>query len=223
MGTDAPMATATETPAGGLLTLSQWLSPGFPVSGFAYSGGLETAVADGTVAGAEAVEGWARTVLLAGGLRNDAILLGLTLRGAERDATLAGIAEALAGSAERWRETRDQGTAFADTLASLGGQTIRAAYPVALGVAARRLGLLPSVVVTLFLQAQIANIASAAIRLVPIGQAAAQGVIAALAAEVEAVAEAAVSAGLDDLGGAALGADLAAMRHETQEVRLFRS
>ena len=97
------------------------------------------------------------------------------------------------------------------------------AYPVALGVAARPLGLAPELVVKLFLQAQVANITSAAIRLVPIGQAAAQGVIADLAGDVAWVAERAVTARLDDLGGAALGADLAAMRHETQEVRLFRS
>ena len=216
MATDAPMATATD----GLLTLSQWLSPGFPVSGFAYSGGLETAVADGAVTGPEAVEDWARTLLLAGSLRNDAILLCLALRGGDG---LADTAHALAGSAERWRETRDQGMAFAETLATMGIDAPKAAYPVALGVAARPLGLAPALVAKLFLQAQVANITSAAIRLVPIGQAAAQRVIAALAREVEQVAEMAATAGLDDLGGAALGADLAAMRHETQEVRLFRS
>ena len=116
MATDAPMATPTD----GLLTLSQWLSPGFPVSGFAYSGGLETAVADGAVTGPETRADWARTLLVAGSLRNDAILLGLALRAAEADQALADTAQALAGSAERWRETRDQGVAFAETLATMG-------------------------------------------------------------------------------------------------------
>jgi urease accessory protein len=43
-----------------------------------------------------------------------------------------------------------------------------------------------------------------------------EGVIAATAAR-------ALSASLDDIGGAALRADLASMRHETQYTRLFRS
>lgn len=219
MATDAPMA----TPINALLSLNQWLSPSFPVSGFAYSGGLETAVADGTVTCPESVRDWAETLLVAGSLRNDAILLSLALRGARPDAELAQIAQALAGSAERWRETRDQGRALAETLASLGQEAVAAAYPVALGSAARPLGLAPAQVIELFLQAQISNITSAAIRLVPIGQAAAQGIIAGLADQVAQVSAMAAQSDLCALGAAALGAELAAIRHETQEVRLFRS
>lgn len=220
MDTDVRMATPTDA----LLTLSQWLSPSFPVSGFAYSGGLETAVAEGVVTCPDEVEDWARTVLVSGSARNDAILLSLTLQAAQSDAVLAETAQALAGSAERWRETRDQGRAFAETLASMDRSDVPAvAYPVALGCAARDLGLAPALVITLFLQAQMGNIVSAAIRLVPIGQAAGQRVIAALAEDVRTVAEMAAHADLGALGGAALGADLAALRHETQEVRLFRS
>ena len=38
-----------------------------------------------------------------------------------------------------------------------------------------------------------------------------------------AVAEDALAAGLDDIGGAAIMADIASMKHEIQNVRLFRS
>lgn len=220
MATDAPMA----MPINALLTLTQWLSPSFPISGYAYSGGLETAVADGAVTEPAAVRDWAQTLLRAGAMRNDAILLALTLRAAHADAELAQIAQALAGSAERWRETRDQGRALADTLVQTGQADIPpVAYPVALGIAARPLGIAPGQVTGLFLQAQVSAVVSAAIRLVPIGQAAGQGIIAALADDVTEVAALAAQADLDALGGAAFGADLAAMRHETQEVRLFRS
>ena len=105
----------------------------------------------------------------------------------------------------------------------MGIRAPKAAYPVALGAAARPLGLEPALVARLFLQAQLSNVVSAAIRLVPIGQAAGQQIIAALAGEVVRVADAAAIATPGDLGGAAFGADLAAMRHETLEVRLFRS
>lgn len=218
------MAGPTRMPTDGLLTLSQWVSPAFPVSGFAYSGGLETAVSTGAVADAKAVEDWGRVALRAGAMRNDAILLSMALRGVQPDAELADLAQALAGSAKRWRETRDQGLAFAETLRSMGVAGVEpVAYPVAFGMAARGLELETTFVLKLFLQAQVSNLVSAAIRLVPLGQAAGQGVIAALAEDVAAVAAEAANAGAEDLGGAAFGADLAAMAHETLEVRLFRS
>lgn len=40
----------------GLLRLMAWLSPAFPVGGFAYSGGLEAAVQSGHVSSAETLE-----------------------------------------------------------------------------------------------------------------------------------------------------------------------
>jgi len=218
------MAARIPMPTDGLLTLSQWLSPSFPISGYVYSGGLETAVASGAVRDPQAVTEWARVLLRAGTLRNDAILVCLSLRAAHADAALAETAQALAGSAERWQETRDQGAAFVATLRQMGQNAPDpCAYPVALGLAARRLDLAPSLVAQLFLQAQLSAIVSAAIRLVPIGQAAGQGIIAALATDVMEIAALAARAELEDLGGAAFGADLAGLCHETEEVRLFRS
>ena len=60
-------------------------------------------------------------------------------------------------------------------------------------------------------------------RLVPLGQSAGLRVIAALAPPVLGVAESARGAGLDELGGACFRSDIAAMRHETQYTRLFRT
>ena len=57
-------------------------------------------------------------------------------------APLAELAEALAPSAERHLETMAQGAAFARTTAAAYGIAVPAmAYPVAVGQAARRLGL----------------------------------------------------------------------------------
>jgi len=41
-----------------LLRLMAWLSPAFPIGGFAYSGGLERAVHDGLVRDAAGLGGW---------------------------------------------------------------------------------------------------------------------------------------------------------------------
>ncbi len=74
-----------------------------------------------------------------------------------------------------------------------------------------------------FLQAFSANLISAAVRLVPLGQSVGLRVLADLEPTILAVAEETRSATMDDLGGCAFRSDLAAMRHETQYTRLFRS
>ena len=74
-----------------------------------------------------------------------------------------------------------------------------------------------------YLQAFTANLISAAVRLVPLGQSAGLAVLAALEPVILHVAAETRSTTLDDLGGAGFRADLAAMRHETQYTRLFRS
>ena len=74
-----------------------------------------------------------------------------------------------------------------------------------------------------YLQTLAANLISAAVRLVPLGQSVGLAVLAALEPVIAAVALDTGSAGLHDLGGCALRSDLAAMRHETQYTRLFRS
>jgi urease accessory protein len=61
------------------------------------------------------------------------------------------------------------------------------------------------------------------VRLVPLGQTAGLRVLAALEPIILATADATTTAALDDVGGCAFRSDLAAMRHETQYTRLFRS
>ena len=48
-----------------LLTLMQWLSPSFPISSFAYSHGLETAVADSWVR-PDSLRDWLQGILIEG-------------------------------------------------------------------------------------------------------------------------------------------------------------
>jgi urease accessory protein len=74
-----------------------------------------------------------------------------------------------------------------------------------------------------FLHAIAANLISAGVRLVPLGQSDGQRVLAALEPVVEATARRVLVTSLDDVGSAALRADLASMLHETQYTRLFRS
>ena len=204
------------------LSLIQWLSPAFPTGGFAYSHGLEQAMAEG-LRDADAVAGWVGDVLDRGGGWTDAVILSLTLRGGDAS-DLADLARAMAGSAERLAETMDQGRAFAATIAAIDGLDLPARpLPVVVGLAARRLDLPASEIIAHYLHGFAGNLISAATRFLPLGQAQAQRALAGLHMLIADIAARAVAADREALETGCIGADLAAMRHETLEVRIFRT
>ena len=91
-----------------LLRLMAWMSPAFPIGGFAYSGGLERAVHDRLVVDAAGLRSWLATLLRHGALWNDAVLFCHAWRGHGSKDDLREAAElglALSGSAERHLET----------------------------------------------------------------------------------------------------------------------
>jgi len=229
-----PNAESPEFPE---LPLLLWLSPAFPVGSFAYSHGLEWAVEAGDVADAASLAAWLEDLASHGAPRSDAILFVCAFR-AVRDGDWRGLddvselALALCATAERRLETTAQGAAFVaamraawdcPALARLPASGEAVAYPVAVAVAAAGHGLALEVCIQAFLLALFANFVSAAVRLGPIGQTDGQRILATLLPGLRALAHEAATAELDDLGGCAFRSDIAAMKHETQYSRLFRS
>lgn len=215
--------TATTDPA---LILHRWLSPAYPVGAFAYSHGIEAAVAAGWLGDADQTGAWLRDVALHGAGRNDAILLAAAFRAEtpERLVEIAELASALAPSANRRLETEAQGAAFARTTAQVHGIALEPApYPVVLGRAARLMDLPLELTLRLYLLAFLSNLTSAAIRLVPLGQTDGQRILSALEPLCEALAAEAAPGDLDALGSCAVMSDIAAMRQEGLTTRLFRS
>ena len=211
------------------LALLAWLSPAFPVGGFAFSHGLEWAVETGDIADAASLAGWLGDLLKSGPFRNDAILLAEAHRSPAKVADLNELALALAGSAERRLETTAQGNAFLATIAAAWNETLLmrpsgdVAYPVAVGLVTAARGFNPLVSLEAFLLATLSNLVSACVRMSVIGQTDGQRVIASLLPAIRQTAAEASAANLDDLGGSAFRSDIAAIRHETQSTRLFRS
>jgi urease accessory protein len=214
-----------------LLRLMTWLSPAFPVGAFSYSGGLEQVVADGDVRDADTLRDWLESLLAHGNLWNDAVLFAEAHRAAGdagRLAEVVELAEALAGSAERHRETMLQGEAFLAATASwphaiLEGLGGAAAYPVAVGAVAAAHGVAAEAGLAAYLHAVASNLVSVAIRCGVVGQRHGVAVLATLEARIAALAAAAARSTLDDLGSTTMRAEIASLRHETLPTRLFRS
>ncbi|MEM9392519.1 MAG: urease accessory UreF family protein [Pseudomonadota bacterium] len=205
------------------LTLQQWLSPAFPISAFAYSHGLEWAISEKYVTDAPTLQSWLETVLKTGTGRVDGALVAAAARG-EDPFELSALAEALAASAERWAEARDQGAAFmATTNALYNDDSPPMPYPVAFGMRAGQLGLPVSEIVALYLQGFASNLISAAVRFLPLGQTEGQRVSAALHPLLAKLGDALADLPLDQIASGAVMSDFAAMAHEMMDVRIFKS
>lgn len=203
-----------------LLTLTQWLSPAYPVGSFAWSHGLENAVAVGQVWDADSLQDWLSVALANGSGRSDAILLCAAYRGED----VAELAAALAPSRERLMETLQQGAAFAAITRAVWRLDLSdAAYPVAVGRAAGLIGLPVVATAQLYLFSFASALTQAAQRLMPLGQTKGQQVLAALAPLCQTLGQEAAVLTVDDIGSSAIAIDIAAMRHEVQEPRMFRS
>lgn len=206
-----------------LLTLTQWLSPSYPVGAFAWSHGLERAVGRGDVASSEDLRDWLCNVLEHGAGRTDAILL-FAAYTADDVAPIAELAAALAPSKERLMETMQQGAAFARVTREVWKIDLPdMAFPVAVGRASKLVGLPALPIAQVWLQAFASNLVQAAQRLMPLGQTEGQRVLAALMPVCQRVADEAGKATLDDIGSATFTVDTASMQHEAQYARIFRS
>jgi len=221
-----------------LYRLMTWLSPAYPLGAFSYSHGLEYAVEDGRVRNAAGLTGWVGAAVEHGAGRIDAALLAAAWRAAtESDdrqmAELVDLGMAWRGTAETALESAAQGAAFLtitraawphprlEALAASAGNQMALSLAVGAAAAIHAMPLAP--VLTAYLQAFAANLVSAGVRLVPLGQTDGQRATAALESVVARAVEAALAADLDDLGTAAPLLDWCSMKHETQYTRLFRS
>lgn len=219
------------------IRLLSWLSPAFPIGGFAYSQGFETAIAKGAITTIEDVAHWVEGLLHAGAIKADAIALCLAARAVWQDdpegfAAIAELVLALQVSSERDKETREQAqsllisarawpVAMPDWLTEALARPI--ALPVAFGGLAGVHGIdVPSACAG-YVNAFVSQQISVAIRLVPLGQSDGLALLAQLEPKIAALAQSAQQATIEDIGTIGYGADIASLTHEDLSVRIFRS
>ena len=202
-----------------------WLSPAYPLGSFSFSHGLEYAISTGIVVDKESLFEWLFQILHFGSGRNDAIFLSSAYRSSmEELLQLASIAESFSGTKERHLETVHQGTAFAKVTSNIANKFIpNVPLPLAIGYCAKVENINLERLLPLYLHSFIANLVSAAIRFLPLGQTDGQTVLFGLFGEFERVARETRDSNVGHLGNGCFLNDINAMRHETLTTRIFRS
>lgn len=236
------MITATNTTTDRTLyRLLAWLSPSFPVGAYGYSHGIEYAVETELVKDRNTLSTWIEGILRFGAGRLDGAFLASAWRAVRHndEARLVEVARRAAAcraTAESALESSAQGLAFVTAveqawsepqltlwLTRLRAASTEPSHAVVVGTAAAADGLPLDPVLYAYLAAFAANLVSAGVRLIPLGQGDGQRTIAWLEPAVTDAARVARHVRLDDLGAATLNVDWTSARHETQYTRLFRS
>ena len=215
-----PMYTPTDAK---LITVMQWLSPAFPIGGFAYSHGLEWAINKGYVSNREELQKWVSDLLEYGSLKNDAILIKLVLQGSDPK-EINEIAIALCPANERLSETQLQGGAFCKIMREVWSLEIDdLTLPIALALAAKNESIDQNLVVPAYLHSFCSNLISVAMRLIPIGQTDGQKTLRELSPLISDSVRAVAKSDKDDLGSACFLSDVSAMQHEYLQPRVFKT
>ncbi len=221
-----------------LYILAAWFSPSYPVGAFSYSHGLEYAVECGLVRDRDSAECFIADALSHGAGQLDAAFLRAAYEAAApydetRLVELAELASVFAPSKELALESKAQGAAFLKITLDCWErpqltQFAKAcdgpyAYSLVTGIAAAAHHLPLDMTLTAYLHAFAANLISAAVRLVPLGQTDGQRLTASLRPLIGQICRETMNAPPDQFASATLMIDWCSMQHEQQYSRLFRS
>ena len=175
---------------------------------------------------ADSLSEWLFNILQHGAARTDALFLAAAYK-CNSDEALIEInrkARALASSQERLLEMDELGKAFKSVTEAVWPIEIdELVYPIAIGFCANVERIELNLTTSLYLQAYVSNLVSAAQRLMPLGQTEAQKIIKTLSPIGLQVADETRDGNLDNIYSSVFISDIAAMKHETQVSRIFKT
>jgi urease accessory protein len=213
-----------------------------PVGAYSYSEGIESLVETGAIDSEITLRNWLENSLQFGAVRVEAAVVVRALRAAQRgDVTALSYWNAWATAAKETEELRLQSWQMGRTLVRLlldlrspvssvlttivkdlvecGGNPCN----FAIGIAAASWQIEEEAAVLGYLYSWAANLASAGVKLIPLGQTVGQQLLLDLRSQISCTAREVLQLEDDDLGSCSWGLGLASMAHETQYSRLFRS
>ncbi len=223
-----------------LLSLLQFADGLFPAGAYAHSFGLETYVEAGHVREVGAVEEFVRAHLCAAGA-TDVVAAVNTLRAASAQ-DLASclefdeILEAMKPAAELRDASRQLGRQTLRVTAALLHDPVTQRFSkladenrtpchhaIVYGIAGAAQRWNPGDAAQGYLYASASGVVAAALRLIPLGQLQAQMIIRNVMPLINSLAQEALDIRISEMGAFAPGLEIAAMRHERLQARLFRS
>ncbi|GAP35755.1 urease accessory protein UreF [Piscinibacter sakaiensis] len=227
-------------PGGATLLRLMWLaSPALPVGGFSYSEGLEAAVESGRVGDEAAATAWLLDQMHLGQMRSDwavaAAAHAAWTAGAPDDARALNDWVRTSRETQEFRlQTEQMGRSLVDwlrngpqpqdpRLAALAAFAPAPTWPVAFALAAVQAGADAREALLALGFGWAENMAQAAMKAVPLGQAAAQRLLGALADALPAAVEQALATPPERRQAHAPMLALLSAQHEVQYSRLFRS
>jgi urease accessory protein len=221
-----------------LLRLMWLASPALPVGGFSYSEGLEAAIEFGPVRDEAGTRAWLLDQLRLSAGRADLPLVAQALRAwrandvqrihtlndwvrqTRESSEMRQQAEQMGRSLLDWLRQRAPGEVRVETLAALRPAPT---WPVAFALAAVLTGAPDREALLAQAFGWAENLVQAALKSVPLGQSAGQRILGALADEIPAVVEGALSCADDERQAFNPMLAILSARHEAQYSRLFRS
>jgi urease accessory protein len=229
---EAPLGTSA------LLQLIRLASPSLPVGGFSYSEGIEAAVEASLLNDEASARSWLLAQLELGIGRSDLPVTARALAAWRRDdrdaiaawnvwfattretSELRRQAEQMGRSLAVWLRHRDAG----DTrVAALEALAPAPTWPIAFALAAADSTANPRAVLASLAAGWAENATQAALKAVPLGQSAAQRILAALSAAIPATVDRALAMPAGEMQAFAPMLAILSAKHEEQYSRLFRS
>ena len=205
---------------------------------YTYSHGLENAFEQGLVTNVDEAVDWIGEIISSGNGFADAVFASRAFEATANNSfddlcKITEFAAAFSSTKELRLESEAQGAAFIEIIQKVEPNTGidlltnnwpgPYVYPVALGAAAGAIGIDPHALATAYLHGFVSNLASALVRIVPLGQTDGQRIIARLSNVVEQAVINALTTNITELSTSTLMVDLTSMQHEIQYTRLFRS
>jgi len=224
-----------------LLTLLQFADGLFPAGGFAHSFGLETYAQDGRVCDRQGLETFVAAHLEGSAGPADAAAVAISVGLAPRDELAGWLAldarlDAMKTVPEFRTASRQMGRQTLRIAAGIVDDPFLAAlaravddglalghHATVFGAAVGRGGAEPERAAAAYLYTTAALLVGAGLRLIALGQLDGQRVLFAMRGRIERLAAAAATATVDDLWSFNPALEIAGIRHENLDMRLFRS
>ncbi|MDA0267386.1 MAG: urease accessory protein UreF [Cyanobacteria bacterium] len=221
-----------------LLSLLQLASPALPIGAYSYSEGIESLIHQGQITNANALAHWLTGELARGTIRLEAAVMMRAFRAwQQQDGATLDMWNDWLSAVRDGEELRNQSWQMGRSLLRLVGdldpaglaalpdtlRSERCNFAIAFGITAALWQLPQSETILVFLQSWTANLISAGVRLVPLGQTEGQRLLRQLADPLQQASQQIQGLSDDQLFACSWGLSLASMNHETQYSRLFRS